>query len=244
MFIDFAKQWGFLHITSSPTYPQSNGKNEATVKSMKKLICTSWMRNCLDDGKLAQALLQYRNTPSQRDGLSPAQKLFGRPVQDTLPGHNRDFKLEWQRSAEEADQIALHHKEKVESYYNRHARHLPEIYVGSKVAIQNSITKLWDIYGVVTDIGPHRRYYIKTTSGRVLVHNSRFLHRHIPVIPPQDTTFQPNTVTPPATPSPPPVPNRRSSRPHKKSRRLMKKFSLHAHVKAWRGRCRNHYRPY
>ena len=74
------------------------------------------MRNCLDDGKLAQALLQYRNTPSQRDGLSPAQKLFGRPVQDTLPAHNRAFKPEWQRSAEEADQIALYHKEEVESY--------------------------------------------------------------------------------------------------------------------------------
>ncbi len=116
MFIDFAKQWGFLHTTPSPTYPQSNSKIETTVKSMKKLIRTSWMRNCLDDGKLAQALLQYRNTPSQRDGLSPAQKLFGRPVQDTLPAHNRAFMPKWQRSAEEADQIALYHKEEVESY--------------------------------------------------------------------------------------------------------------------------------
>jgi len=34
----------------------------------------------LNEGKLARALLQYRNTPSCRDGLSPAQKLFGRPV--------------------------------------------------------------------------------------------------------------------------------------------------------------------
>ena len=35
-----AKEWGFQHITSSPRYPQSNGKLmiEATVKSMKKLI--------------------------------------------------------------------------------------------------------------------------------------------------------------------------------------------------------------
>ncbi len=59
MFIDFAKQWGFLRTTSSPTYPQSNGKIKATVNSMKKLIRTSWMRNCLDDSKLAQALLQH-----------------------------------------------------------------------------------------------------------------------------------------------------------------------------------------
>jgi len=31
-----------------------------------------------------RALLQYYNTPSRKDGLSPAQKLFGNPVQDIL----------------------------------------------------------------------------------------------------------------------------------------------------------------
>ncbi len=48
--------------------------------------------------------------------------------------------------------------------------------MGPQVAIQNSITKLWDIYGVVIDIGPHRRYYIKTTSGQVLVCNKKNLN--------------------------------------------------------------------
>ena len=38
MFKDFSQQWGFLHKTSTPHYPQSNGKIEATVKSMKKII--------------------------------------------------------------------------------------------------------------------------------------------------------------------------------------------------------------
>ncbi len=78
-FQDFSREWGFQHITSSPTHPQSNGKIEATVKSMKKLIQASWTGNSLDESKLARVLLQYRNTPSRRDGRSPAQKLFGRP---------------------------------------------------------------------------------------------------------------------------------------------------------------------
>jgi len=107
IFQDFSKEWGFQHITSSPRYPQSNGKIEATVKSMKKLIEASWTGARLDEGKLARALLQYRNTPSRRDGLSPAQKLFGRPVQDMLPAHHRAFAPEWQCSAEEADKKAL-----------------------------------------------------------------------------------------------------------------------------------------
>ena len=45
----------------------------------------------------------------------------------------------------------------------------PEITIGSKVALQNNETKCWDIYGTVTEIGPHRKYFVKTYSSRVLV---------------------------------------------------------------------------
>ena len=179
-FHDFAVQWGFTHVVSTPRYPQSNGKAEATVKSMKKIIRAAWNGRSLDDDKLCRALLQYRNTPSRKDGLSPAQKLYGRPVQDTLPAHRRAFSDKWQRSAREAEQQATSTLEKVESSYDAHAHNLPEIGVGSNVAIQNSETKLWDIYGIVTDVGPHRRYYVKTQSGRVLLRNRRFLRRRVP----------------------------------------------------------------
>ena len=37
-FKGFSTEWGFHHHTSSPRYPQSNGKDEATVKSKKKII--------------------------------------------------------------------------------------------------------------------------------------------------------------------------------------------------------------
>ena len=85
VFKDFTKCWGFLHKVSSPRYPQSNGKVEAIVKSMKKLIRASWTGRSLDHDKLCRAILQYRNTPCRKDGLSPVQKLFGHPVQDILP---------------------------------------------------------------------------------------------------------------------------------------------------------------
>ena len=99
----FARRWGFTHNTSSPHYPQSNGKIEATVKSMKKLIKTSWSGRTLDDGKLTRALLQYRNTPSHKDGLSPAQKLYGQPIQDTIPAHRRAFSTEWLHCTAESE---------------------------------------------------------------------------------------------------------------------------------------------
>ena len=75
-FHDFSRQWGFIHKVSSPYYPQSNGKVEAMVKSMKKLIATSWNKRSLNEDALCRALLQYRNTPSRKDGLSLAQKLL------------------------------------------------------------------------------------------------------------------------------------------------------------------------
>ena len=62
----------------------------------------------------------------------------------------------------------------VELSYNHHTRTLSKITVGSRVALQNE-TKRWDIHGIVMEIGPHRRYFVKTQSARVLVRNRRFL---------------------------------------------------------------------
>jgi len=56
---------------------------------MKKLICAPWNSNHLDEETLCKSLFQHRNTPSRKDGLSPAQKLYGKPVQENLPAHHQ-----------------------------------------------------------------------------------------------------------------------------------------------------------
>ena len=180
-FAEFLRAWGVIHITSSPHYPQSNGKAEAAVKSMKKLISAAWTGHLINWNQLSRALLQYRNTPRRKDGLSPAQKLFGHPVQDTLPAHRRSFATEWQRSSQEADSAATHALETSQAAYNQHAHSLSDLQVGNHVAVQNPISKLWDTYGTITAIGPHRRYFIKTQSGRVLVRNRRFIRKRCPL---------------------------------------------------------------
>ena len=152
-FQDFAVQWGFKHQVSSPHYPHSNGKAEAMVKSMKKIIHTAWNGRYLDGDKLCTALLQYRNTPSSRDGLSPAQKLFGCPVQDTLPAHPKSFDPQWQTNLDRATEKAEHIQRAAECYYNRQAHSLPEIHVGSQVVLQDPRTRLWHTYGVVIRMG-------------------------------------------------------------------------------------------
>ena len=57
MFNELAQEWGFQHITSSPTYPQSNGKAELAVKSMKKIVEGAWAQNHMSTEKLVRAPL-------------------------------------------------------------------------------------------------------------------------------------------------------------------------------------------
>ena len=70
---------------------------------------------------------------------------------------------------------------KIQQSYNRHAHDLSALQVGNHVAIQNPITKMWNIYGVITAIGLFRRYFVKTKGGCVLVRNRRFLRKRSPL---------------------------------------------------------------
>ena len=119
---------------------------------MKKIIRAAWNGRFLNDEKLCMALLQYRNTPSSRDGLSPAQKLFGHPMQDLLPAHSRLFPLEWQHNAEDTAEKATDMTEAAKRYYDRTAHTLPIIQQGSQIVLQNPVTKLWDTYGIVVSV--------------------------------------------------------------------------------------------
>ena len=73
-FAIFAETWSFEHHTSSPRYPQSNGKAENAVQTVKRLFT-----KCKASGQSEYlALLDWRNTPTEGVGTSPAQRLFVR----------------------------------------------------------------------------------------------------------------------------------------------------------------------
>jgi len=76
-FAEFAREYGFKHITSSPRYPQSNGLVERAVQTKTK---TKAKVERKDFG-----LLDYRNTPIEEIGLPPAQMLMGRRTRTKLP---------------------------------------------------------------------------------------------------------------------------------------------------------------
>ena len=73
------------HITSSPTYAQSNGKAENSVKTAKKIMQKALGSHA--DPYLA--LLDFRNTPTEGYTTSPAQRMLNRRTRTLLPMSNR-----------------------------------------------------------------------------------------------------------------------------------------------------------
>ena len=80
-FAVFLKQKCITHVTSSPHYPQSNGKSENAVKTVELLFA-----NVKQSGESEyMALLHWRNTSSEGMSTSPAQRLMGPRCKMLLP---------------------------------------------------------------------------------------------------------------------------------------------------------------
>lgn len=181
-FQDFLRDWNVAWGSSSPHFPQSKGRAEVGIKSIKSLVTGSRTGGKFDKNKMAKALLLYRNAP--RLGLqSPAQLVFNRPIRDGLPAHRRSYAPEWQNNAREIEAKSLKAQEKSAAYYNQNAKDLKELSVGDHVLIQNPDSKRWITPGIVVEVGPHRDYLIKTGAGRVFRRNRRMLRKRTAVMP-------------------------------------------------------------
>ncbi|XP_072769851.1 uncharacterized protein [Nerophis lumbriciformis] len=83
-FTAFARDYDFLHVTSSPYFSQSNGEAERAVKTVKLLL----LKNEEDPYR---AMLAYRVTPLHH-GLSPSELLMGRRLRSPLPQASSNLK--------------------------------------------------------------------------------------------------------------------------------------------------------
>ena len=76
-FKKFKDLYEFDHVTSSPTYPQSNGK---VVKTAQRIMLKESEAGI--DPYLG--FLDFHNTPTEGLGTSPAQRLFGQRTKTVL----------------------------------------------------------------------------------------------------------------------------------------------------------------
>lgn len=185
---NFLRRWGVNSNLSSAYYPQSNGRAELAVKTAKRLITDNTGPNGrLNTDRLVAALLQYRNTPMQDIGLSPAQMLFGRNLRDSIPVHKQALLVrpEWRMIAEDREIALAKRNLRSRERYNLHTRDLPSLRTGDKVQVQNqtgSKPKRWDKTGTIVETNGNRQYSIRMDgSGRVTLRNRRFMRQIQPM---------------------------------------------------------------
>ena len=156
LFQDFAKEYNFTHITSSPRYPASNGEAERAVRTFKELV----KKNKNPD----LALLVHRSTPLA-NGLSPSELLMGRKLRTPLPilpkklmpGVNSN-KLEMAKEKEDD----MREKSKVNFDIRHKAKDLTPLKQGDRVWIRDQERE-----GVVENEPAPRSVNIRTEEGTV-----------------------------------------------------------------------------
>lgn len=85
LFEEFCSTYGFIHVTTSPYYPQANSFVERTVKTAKNLL-----QKCKESGADPHlAMLCLRSTPLKHNIASPAELLNSRVYQANLPSMSK-----------------------------------------------------------------------------------------------------------------------------------------------------------
>ena len=146
---------------------------------MKTLIKKTTQNGNLDMDEFRQGLLEWRNTLDS-NGHSPAQKLYGHPLQSFVLAHHKSCAPEWQIKA---DTVNRREQERVRSqteYFNRSKRPLDKLKVGMMVDVQDPRSKRSSQCGTIVAVGKHRDYYVKLPSGRVYWRNRVFLRPYLP----------------------------------------------------------------
>ena len=166
-FLQFSIEWQFQHITSSPVYPQSNGKIENTVRTIKRLF-----EKCAISGQSEfRALLDWRNTPSEGMGSSPAQRIMGRRCKTTLPCSEVLLQPKYDVDVD-AKNLRLR-KQKQVNYYNRNTKKTRVLTKGDDVRMRRPGSNLWTRATVIEKVGP--RSFNVDVNGTIYRRNQRHL---------------------------------------------------------------------
>ena len=122
-FHNFTTDWKFMHITSSPRYSQSNGFIEHMVQTIK----ITFKR--VKQSRMGYQMAKPKNNYTDSHLPSPVEILYGRKMRiPTLLNTNnlKDNQIwEWMNN----------NIKKQQKYFNRNAKYLPELIIGSKISV-------------------------------------------------------------------------------------------------------------
>ena len=126
-FSQFACDYGFALVKSSPYHSHGNGKAESAVKIAKNILKKSREENPYI------ALLAYCNTPQQGHVYSPAQRLMSRRLQDLIPMATSKLQPQLTVPSVVTQNIA-ERKQNAKAHYDKRAsKQLSEFAIGERV---------------------------------------------------------------------------------------------------------------
>ena len=167
----FFKKWGVDARQASAYFPKSNGRAEAAVKTMKRVIEGNiGPQGRIDNDEVMRALLQYRNTPLRTVNKSPAQLLLGRQLRDGIPQPTDKYCIspQWENFTRLREKTMAAEKLKSKEYHDKSGFkiHKP-LDVGQLVSCQNARNLKWDRTRIIIEVLPHRQYWVRVDgSGR------------------------------------------------------------------------------
>ena len=165
-FRDFAQEWGFQHIQSSPYHHQSNGEAERFVRTIKDTLTKAHQSGQDPD----MALLCYRLTPINSKLPSPAELMNSKRFRTLLPTRTMLKSREGEREE------LLNLKQNQEYYYNRTAQILPELHTNMKVYVQlQPQSRDWKP-ATLTECLDHNAYKVQLDfNGKEYIRNCRYI---------------------------------------------------------------------
>ena len=162
-FQEFARDFSFKHIKSSPLYSHSNGFIQSQGNSVKSPLLKSKMTKSDPD----MSLLCLRATPVDHKLPSPAELLLGYSIQDNLLR-----KISRDSSSEEVISRLIERQQLQKHYYDRPAKPLPELAPGQRITIQDPPLLKWKSAEVKERlVGTPRSCAVTTATGRELRRN-------------------------------------------------------------------------
>ena len=168
-FQTFKDEWSFIHVTSSPRYPQSNGYIERQVQTVKAA-----MKKAKDGHVDPNIALQcLRATPIDAHLPSPAELMFGRKIRTNLPVHIRNQ----DPRRDEVKQRLMERQERQKADFDKNTKPLPPLSTGQSVRVQNQETGKWEEGRIVHKRSEPRSYDVDTHSGHVLRRNRRHIRQ-------------------------------------------------------------------
>ena len=106
-FEGFLSYLGIVHLKGTPYWQKSNGEVERCNKTLLKIIRIATLEGKDWKKALQNFVFKYRTTPHTVTGLSPAELLMGRSLNDKLPRltipSERITEAHWQQFLRERD---------------------------------------------------------------------------------------------------------------------------------------------